>query len=131
MVDGKSTAAFLIWMLVTLPLATALFEEVTFRGCLQSVAVRTYGVAAGIALMALAFTLWHGVINFKTIQDTNAAGGVALPMAAYTASAVGLFVGGVIFGVLRHRTGSVVAPFAFHWLIVLAMNTTLFVLSRT
>jgi len=130
-VSDRSTASFLVWMLVTLPLATALFEEVAFRGCLQGVAVRAYGTILGIAIMAMAFTLWHGVINFRTIQSTNAAGGMALSSAAYVASALGLFVGGVLLGALRQRTGSIAAPFAFHWLIVLAMNTTLFVLSRT
>jgi membrane protease YdiL (CAAX protease family) len=128
-VEEKSARAFWTWMLVTLPLSTALFEEVVFRGCLHGLAVRAYGLVAGIALTSMTFVLWHGVINYKTMQATNAADTMALTAGAHVASFAGLFAGGVIFSVLRHRTGSVAAPFAFHWLIVLAMNTTLYLLS--
>lgn len=128
-VEDKSALAFWTWMLVTLPLSTALFEEVVFRGCLHGLAVRAYGLVTGIALTSMTFVLWHGVINYKTMQATNAADTMALTAGAHVASFAGLFAGGVIFSILRHRTGSVAAPFAFHWLIVLAMNTTLYLLS--
>lgn len=128
-VENKSALAFWTWMLVTLPLSTALFEEVVFRGCLHGLAVRAYGLISGIAFTSMTFVLWHGVINYKTMQATNATDTMALAAGAHAASFAGLFAGGVIFSVLRHRTGSVAAPFAFHWLIVLAMNTTLYLLS--
>lgn len=128
-VEDRSATAFWTWMLVTLPLSTALFEEVVFRGCLHGLAVRAYGLVAGIAVTSMTFVLWHGVINYKTMQATNAADTMALTVGAHVASFAGLFAGGVIFSILRHRTGGVAAPFAFHWLIVLAMNTTLYLLS--
>jgi hypothetical protein len=129
-VADKSTSSFLAWMLLRNPVGVAVFEEVLFRGCLQAVAVRAFGEAQGIAFSAMTFVLWHVVINYKTVQATNAGDELAVASMAHMASFWGLFTGGIIFGLLRQRTGNLAAPIAFHWLIVLAMNTTLFVLSR-
>ncbi|MFQ6019244.1 MAG: type II CAAX prenyl endopeptidase Rce1 family protein, partial [Dehalococcoidia bacterium] len=62
----------------------------------------------------------------QTVRDTSAGESVALAGMAQVASMVGLVLGAVFMSVLRHRTGSLAAPIAFHWLIVVAMHGTLF-----
>lgn len=128
-----SLGGFLLWALVKQPIGTSLFEETVFRGILQALMIRAQGVVRGILATAGTFALWHLVINFRTIQETNvgeSAGLAALAALAQLASLLGLFVGGVFMGLLRQGTGSLAAPIAFHWLVVVAMNGTLFALSR-
>jgi membrane protease YdiL (CAAX protease family) len=88
--------------------------------------VRAYGPWRGVLLGAVAFALWHLVINFQTVRDTSVSDSVALASMAQAASMLGLILGAVFMSVLRLRTGSLAAPIAFHWLVVVAMHGTLF-----
>jgi len=120
-----SLGSFLLWALLRQPIATSLFEETAFRGVLQALSIRAYGIGRGVLLVGVAFALWHLVINFRTVQDTSAAESVALAALAQLASMMGLILGSLFMSVLRQRSGSLVAPIAFHWLVVVAMQGTL------
>ena len=125
----QSLGSFLLWALLLQPIGVSLFEETMFRGVLQGLSVRAYGLVRGILFSAVTFALWHLVINFRTVRDTNVGDSVGLAVAAQLASMLGLILGGVFMSVLRQRTGSLAAPIAFHWLVVVAMQGTLFALS--
>lgn len=128
-VQGRSTASFLTWALLRFPTHTAVFEEVMFRGVLQALGIRAFGVARGILLSAFTFAAWHIVVDYQTQSDTNVADSPAFFALAQVASLVALFGGGLIFSALRQRTGSLAGPIVFHWAAVAAMNATLFALS--
>lgn len=127
--EDLTLGSFLLWALVRQPIGVSLFEETMFRGLLQGLSLRAYGMVKGILLSAVAFGLWHLVINFQTVRDTNVGDSIGLAVAAQLASMLGLILGGLFMSVLRQRSGSLAAPIAFHWLVVVAMQGSLFALS--
>jgi membrane protease YdiL (CAAX protease family) len=122
-------AGALLFSFGHLLLATAAGEELAFRGILQHKLRRTFGPRAAVLLGALFFALWHGVFNARTLRAAGVSGprrlaiGSALQMAA-------VYVGGVAFGGLRERSGSLIGPIAAHWLADLLLNLRLFLRRR-
>jgi membrane protease YdiL (CAAX protease family) len=127
--EEQTWGAFLLWALVSQPLGTAFFEEVLFRGVLLAKMTVAWGQRQALVASSLTFALWHLVINFRTIQDTDVASPAALAALAQIASLFGVFVGGLFLGLLRQRTGNLAGCVVFHWLVVTAMWGTLFLTS--
>ncbi len=100
------------------PIGTSLTEELTFRGVLFALWQRAAGLRGAVLGTAVVFALWHVVITFGTVADSEVVEQPALIALGYIGSLLGLFIGGLFFAVLRWRTGSVAGPFFFHWLIV-------------
>lgn len=110
---------------LTIPLATAVPEELLFRSVLDASLRRHLSPAAAAAVGAAAFGLWH-VLGALTLASDNEGIGALLedrPRPAL-ATAAGAFaatgVAGLAFLALRRRTDSVVAPITAHW----ALNAT-------
>lgn len=103
------------------PVGTALFEEMTFRGVLYGAWERAGGARAAIYVSAGVFAAWHVVITSRTVAESGVVGTPGAVAAGVMVSLAGLFVGGLIFGWLRWRTGSFAAAAVAHWLIVAAM----------
>lgn len=105
-------------VLVRIPLATAVAEELVFRSAVLGVGLRRTSTARAVALSSLVFGCWH-VRSARRAHEANPgtaaiaarAGGqratVAATVLATTAAGVG-------FAVLRLRTRSVVAPIIVH-----------------
>jgi membrane protease YdiL (CAAX protease family) len=128
--EEETWGGFLSWALVHQPLGTALFEEVLFRGVLLAKMTVAWGQRQALVASSLTFALWHLVINFRTIQNTEVASPAALAALAQMASLFGLVLGGLFLGLLRQRTGNLASCIVFHWLVVTAMSGTLFLISR-
>ncbi len=107
--------------LVTIPLATVVFEEVAFRSVVWGLLRHQNGPGVATGVSAALFGLWH-VLPALDVTRTNTAirgkGRLAerrrvlvtvLGTVLFTALA------GVIFAELRRRSGSVVAPLGLHW----------------
>jgi membrane protease YdiL (CAAX protease family) len=129
-VEEKTWGGFLLWAGVKEPLGTAFFEEALFRGALLAKMTLAWGARWALVASSLTFALWHLIISYRTIQDTNAAEPALLASLAVVASLVGVFVGAMILGLLRQRTGNLAGCVAFHWLAVITMSGTLFLQSR-
>jgi membrane protease YdiL (CAAX protease family) len=86
--------------LIAVPLATVAVEEAAFRGALWPIAWAT----------PVLFGLWHVLPGSRT---NAAVAGRWAPVAtfAFTTAA------GVVFALLRHFSGGLLAPFALHWAI--------------
>ncbi|MFO0613922.1 MAG: type II CAAX endopeptidase family protein [Polyangiaceae bacterium] len=93
---GFSVAQRLIFLLIAV-FGAALVEETLYRGYLQPALIRRIGYAPALIVSALVFDLMHA--NFAP------------------ASLVTKFVFGVVFGALRGRDRSLVAPGIAHGLI--------------
>ena len=128
--EEETWGGFLLWALVSQPVGTDFFEEVLFRGVLLAKMTVAWGQRQALVASSLTFALWHLVINFRTIQDTEVASPAALAALAQMASLFGLFLGGLFLGLLRQRTGNLAGCVVFHWLVVTAMSGTLFLMSR-
>jgi membrane protease YdiL (CAAX protease family) len=74
-----------------------LCEELAFRGFFQPLFTRTLGAAAGIVLASLPFALMHGPQYGWSWQHVVLVG-----------------VAGVVFGMVRHKSGSTAAAAAIH-----------------
>jgi membrane protease YdiL (CAAX protease family) len=120
-----------LWhLLVRIPLATALVEELTFRGVILGLGRRGGDARRALAVSSLAFGLWHVGAALHP-ERTAAAGDVVGQHAATTAIAVGgdvvaTAIAGLGFGWLRLRSGSVVAPALAH----AALNATAYAATR-
>lgn len=106
----------LTWaVLVRIPLGTALFEEVAFRGVLSGTSRRWLGTTIGTGWSAAVFGLWHIPPTIVALRingvDPTSVEGIGSIAGAVAVTAVA----GVIFDLLRLRSGSLVAPVLAHW----------------
>ena len=76
-------------------IAAAFIEETFFRGWLQTLTVRKFGVWIGIFVATLAFALSHLVVMTGWLR-------------------VATFFPGLVMAVLRHRGGSVLPSIIYH-----------------
>ena len=102
-------SAAMRWLrpLVRIPLGTVVFEELLFRSVLFGLILRRWGDVAAVVGTAALFGLWHVVPAWETAEGSVAAA-VAGTVAVTT-------VAGVLFGLLRRWSRSVVAPMLAHW----------------
>jgi membrane protease YdiL (CAAX protease family) len=113
--------AAVVTSLVTIPLATVVFEEIAFRSVLWGLLGADHGPLAATVVSSVLFGLWH-VLPAVHMTSTSTAIGAAdrpagrgrvlmtvLGTVAFTALA------GVVFAELRRRSGSVAAPVLLHW----------------
>lgn len=106
--------------LVEVPFGTVLFEEIAFRAVLFSMLARRFGVVWALVISALLFGLWHILASIGTHEHSAAMGSVVGrgrrgAILAVVVSVVTTSVAGLVFGVLRMVSGSVLAPMGLHW----------------
>ena len=97
-----------------LPLATAIPEELAFRGVLLGGLWSAYGPRVAIVGSSLTFALWHSWVVYVTLLNTNIASGLLMTLAAIGAMLF-LVLGGVALALLRVRSGGLVASTLAHW----------------
>jgi uncharacterized protein len=98
-------------------LTHALLEETLFRGLVQTRAIEWWGVARGIAVTSTLFVLWHPVLTWVAIVQTTLAAGPVPVAAWFVLSSIPLAGAGVILGLIRHATGSLLCPVIAHWVV--------------
>jgi uncharacterized protein len=113
---GSLTPESLLWRaFVWMTLDTAAPEELAFRGVLLAALLRRFAVPRAVVLSAVAFTLWHAVIVTRTLGVTNLATEPLFLTLGFVGSFASVFVGGIIFAVVRLRTGHVLGSIGAHW----------------
>jgi membrane protease YdiL (CAAX protease family) len=130
-IDRLSVVGFVWRVGVEATIATALTEEVIFRGVLHTLFARSLGIVRAVIATTIVFVLWHLASNALTLGQNS----VTLPMLPSTVSqALGylgslLVVGiaGLVFSLVRIRTGSLVGSVMSHWVSVAAITIFLFV----
>jgi uncharacterized protein len=109
--DGRGVA---YQTLIRIPVGTAAWEEIAFRGVLQAMLRRAMPEPAAIGVTSGVFGLWHirptagalrvnGLAKSRRQAVTRVAAGVAVTAA-----------GGAAFSWLRARSGRLAAPVALH-----------------
>lgn len=110
-----STSTLVRHALWRIPVGTALFEEVAFRGVLLGLLLRRTSTVRAVAGSSLVFGLWH-VAPTMVALEINEVAVTSWQGAATIAGAVGVTtVAGVLFGLLRLGSGSLLAPVLAHW----------------
>lgn len=103
--------------LFRIPVGTALFEELLFRGFLQGSLRRRVGENTATAVSSVAFGFWHvlpaikAVTTYRAGRFSRSVGHAGLSIGA---TVVGTAVAGVGFTVLGRRSRSVFAPTVLH-----------------
>ncbi len=126
-ISSLSVPSLIVRELVEIPLLTAFLEELIFRQFIyrlfaQKTLIATILVNAGI------FTLWHLVVNARTVMATNLAISPLLDAGAYLGSLATIFAGGVVFALVRWRTGSFVYSAITHWALLAILTLAMWVL---
>lgn len=119
-----------VQLLVRIPLATALVEELVFRGVILGFGLRDGDRRRAVLVSSVAFGLWH-VGSALHPERRRATGEVfgdqrAVAPAAVLGDVVATTVGGLGFGWLRIRSGSIVAPTMAH----AALNASAYLATR-
>jgi membrane protease YdiL (CAAX protease family) len=117
-------------LLVRIPLATALVEEVVFRGVILGLGLRDGDAGRALAVSSIAFGLWHVGAALHPAR-TAATGAVVGHHRGTTAAAVvgdivATTIGGLAFGALRLKSRSVAAPALAH----AALNASAYAATR-
>lgn len=101
--------------LVRIPLGTALFEEVAFRGVLLAAVAERATLVSAVIVSSVVFGLWHIGPGLVTLR-LNAPGMSAAGQALGVATMVGITTtAGVVLCWLRIASGSLLAPVIAHW----------------
>ena len=126
-IKNLSLAALLFRLLAEIPFLTALCEELLFRHYLFE-KFKARGFIKTVLLNSLIFTLWHIVVVLRTVLDTNLSQSAFLTGLAYLGGLASVFVGGFVFGWVRHQTGSFLYSALTHWLNVALMGLVIWLL---
>jgi len=121
-VNDLSTGELMYRVAVSVPIGTALFEEIAFRGILYAKFQSLTGDRQALFYTSVVFGLWHVVITSRTVVESDVVDNPFLVPPAILVGLAGTFVGGLVFGWLRWRTRHVAGPFVVHWLTVAAMS---------
>lgn len=101
-------------VLVRIPLATVLWEELAFRGVLLAALLRVLSPVGAVAGSSLLFGMWHIRPTADAVSANAAAGTGAATVAVVVAACAGTALAGALLGGLRLRTGSLLAPVLLH-----------------
>jgi uncharacterized protein len=101
--------------LVRIPLGTAVFEEVAFRGVLRAACRRVWSPVAATAWSSVTFGLWHVAPTVVALRLNDVAPGSPAGLGAIAGAVVTTTIAGVLFDQLRARSGSLLAPILAHW----------------
>ncbi len=116
-IQTLSTSSLLVRELLEIPLLTAFLEELIFRQYVYRLFAQN-SMRATVLLNAGIFTLWHLVVNARTVLATQFVTSPLLHLGAYIGSLGTIFVGGVVFAWIRWRTGNFVYSAIAHWVVV-------------
>lgn len=113
-VAGLSLAGLAFQVGVRIPLGTVLFEEVAFRGVLLGAWARDHSLPAAVIGSSAIFGVWHIGPTLVLLAENEVALGPWGTVAAVGAGVAATAAAGVVFALLRVRTGGIVAPALVH-----------------
>jgi membrane protease YdiL (CAAX protease family) len=103
----------LAWQaLVRVPIGTAAFEEIAFRGVLYALLHHAAGHRVALAGSSAAFGLWHIGPTLATLRINE----VPVSGCPTAAAVAGTAMGGIALAGLRVRSGHVLAGWLTHWM---------------
>ncbi|MGB8645119.1 MAG: CPBP family intramembrane glutamic endopeptidase [Anaerolineae bacterium] len=124
-------ALALLWRVgVELTIATALTEEILFRGILQALFERVWTTTRALVSTNVVFALWHLWANALSLQQNK----VVIPFLSadasqalgYLGSLVAVGMGGLLLSILRERTRHLAGSVIAHWAAVAAMTLMIY-----
>ncbi len=102
-------------VLVRIPLGTALFEEVAFRGLLLAALLQVTSPVWAVTWSSVVFGLWHVAPTIVTLRINEVAPTSSAGLGAIAGGVLVTAIGGALFAWLRVASGSLAAPLLAHW----------------
>ena len=109
---GPLLAWHALWRI---PVGTALFEEVVFRGALLGLLLQVTSPTRAVVVSSVVFGLWHVAPTIVTLRINDVAVVSASGLGAIAGAVAITTVAGALFCLLRLGSGSLVAPVLAHW----------------
>jgi membrane protease YdiL (CAAX protease family) len=100
--------------LIRIPVGTALWEEVAFRGVLQAALRRVMPGTAAIVVTSGVFGIWHIRPTLQALRVNGLAEDRPRALARTCAAVAGTAAAGVLLSWLRDRSGRLAAPVLVH-----------------
>jgi membrane protease YdiL (CAAX protease family) len=113
-VSGLDGAGLAYQAAVRIPVGTALFEEVAFRGVLLGLLTRVVSTAVAVGVASGLFGLWHVLPTLSALRVNDLAEGTVARSGAVVGAVLVTACGGLLFCALRLHTGSLLAPILAH-----------------
>lgn len=117
-VEDASPLEVALHLLVRIPLATALVEELVFRGVILGLGLRAGDRRRALIVSSVSFGLWHVGAALHPARQQSTAGVVGTRLHPGVVTVAGdvaaTTLGGLGFAWLRVRSGSVAAPAVAH-----------------
>ena len=101
-------------VLVRIPVGTVLWEEVAFRGVLEAALDRLVGAHVAGAAGAVLFGVWHVAPTLAAVRANAPVATASRRRRAILVGCTGTAAAGLLFTVLRQRSGSLLAPALLH-----------------
>lgn len=120
-IQQLSGSGLAVRLMVEIPLLTALPEELTFREHLYPRLLAASPARTALRNAAI-FTLWHPVVAWRTVLQSGYPRRPLVLAGAYLGALAGIFAGGLVFAVVRMKTGSFVYSALAHWLAVVLIT---------
>jgi membrane protease YdiL (CAAX protease family) len=114
---AASVGKLLFIVLLRIPLGTALFEEVLFRGLLYGKLRKMSSPMRAALLSSAAFGVWHVSVTVRNFRDSDTFDSIVLLCLAVLGVVVATFVGGLLFCWMRWCTGHIAGSTMTHWLV--------------
>ncbi len=97
-------------------IATAVVEELAFRGLLQAMFKPALGQTAALIATACSWAAWHLAVNAQTLTSIGGTHSPAIIAAIFLAQNLAVLLGGLLLGWLRERTGNLAGCILAHWI---------------
>jgi membrane protease YdiL (CAAX protease family) len=125
----ETIARDIFWwrILVRIPIGTAFFEEMLFRGIFYGYLMKKMSHAKTIWISSLFFGFWHIVPAYRVVSQDLQLTSPPLFIGVWLLLLLGSVVGGILFAWIRYRTrniaGSVLAHALINVLSLIGANT--------
>ncbi len=113
-VAGLTGGALLYQAAIRVPVGTAAFEELAFRGVLFAVWRQTTSTIVAATISSIAFGLWHIAPTLNLIAANRPTAGSRSKATAVAATVVAMTGAGLALVWLRVQSGGLAAPWALH-----------------
>ncbi|MCK4575714.1 CPBP family intramembrane metalloprotease [candidate division WOR-3 bacterium] len=107
-----------LWRIIfRIPLGTALFEEMLFRGILYGYLIKKCSAWKTVLFTSLLFSLWHITPALETVRYNFQVGAVLLGIGLWLLFLVSSFIAGLLIGWVRYRGKNIAGCIIAHALI--------------
>ena len=115
----ETIARDIFWwrILIRIPIGTAFFEEMLFRGIFYGYLMKKFAQAKTIMISSLFFGFWHITPVYRVVSQDLQTTSPAHFLALFLLLVLGSIVGGILFAWVRYRTKNIAGCVLAHALI--------------